>query len=134
MHPRRWGWLLSLLDGNGRPLFLPNAQSPFNAGGILTDVDSQQVVGTVQGLPIVTDPNITTTAGSESGGGTEDVIYVMRASDLVLWESGIRARVLPETKAANLTVLLQIFGYLAFSAARYPQSIVEITGLTAPTF
>jgi hypothetical protein len=28
-------------------------------------------------------------------------------------------------------VLLQIFGYLAFSAARYPQSIVEITGLTA---
>jgi len=52
----------------------------------------------------------------------------------VLWESGIRARVLPETKAQNLTVLLQLFGYLAFSAARYPQSIVEITGLTAPAW
>jgi len=29
---------------------------------------------------------------------------------------------------------LQLFGYLAFSAARYPQSIVEITGLTAPAW
>ena len=41
---------------------------------------------------------------------------------------------LPETKAQNLTVLLQIYNYLAFSAGRYPQSVVEITGLTAPTF
>jgi HK97 family phage major capsid protein len=134
MHPRRWGWLLSLLDGNQRPLFLPNAQGPFNAGGILTDVASQQVVGTVQGLPIVTDPNITTTAGLESPTGTEDVIYVLRASDLVLYESGIRARVLPETKAANLTVLLQIYSYLAFTAGRYPQSVVQITGLTPPAW
>jgi hypothetical protein len=31
-------------------------------------------------------------------------------------------------------VLLQLYGYLAFSAARYPQSVVELTGLTAPTF
>lgn len=56
------------------------------------------------------------------------------ASDIVLWESGVRARVLPETKAQNLTVLLQIYGYLAFSAARYPASIVEITGLAAPSW
>jgi hypothetical protein len=79
---------------------------------------------------VVTDPNIEI----NSGAGTEDIVYVLRASDIVLWESGIRARVLPETKAANLTVLLQLYGYLAFSAARYPQSVVEITGLTAPTF
>jgi hypothetical protein len=83
---------------------------------------------------VKTNPNIPTTFGAESGGGTEDPIYVMRASDLILWESGIRARVLPETKAANLTILLQIYGYLAFTAAPYPQSVVEITGLTAPTF
>jgi HK97 family phage major capsid protein len=134
MHPRRWGWFLSLLDTTDRPLFLPAANSPMNVGGVLTDVASQQVVGNMHGLPVVTDPNITTTNGSETPTGTEDIIYVVRASDLVLWESGIRARVLPETKAANLTVLLQIYNYLAFSAARYPQSIVEITGLTAPTF
>jgi HK97 family phage major capsid protein len=132
MHPVRWGWFLSLLDNQERPLFLPQANSPMNVGGILQDVASQQVVGSMHGLPVVTDPNITTTAGGSPG--TQDLVYVLRASDLVLWESGIRARVLPETKAANLTVLLQIYNYLAFSAGRYPQSVVEITGLTAPTF
>ena len=55
---------------------------------------------------MVTDPNIATT----SGAGTEDIVCVLRASDVVLWESGIRARVLPDTKAQNLTVLLQLFG------------------------
>jgi hypothetical protein len=128
MHPRRWGWFLSLLDQQDRPLFLPAANSPMNVAGVLADVASQQVVGQMQGLPVVTDPNISTTSGSESPTGTEDIVYVLRASDVVLWESGVRARVLPETKAPNLTVLLQIYGYLAFSAARYPQSIVEITG------
>jgi HK97 family phage major capsid protein len=130
MHPRRWGWFLSLLDGNQRPLFLPAANSPYNVAGVLSDVASQQVVGQMHGLPVVTDPNI----GTTSGAGTEDDVFVMRASDIVLWESGIRARVLPETKAQNLTVLLQIYNYLAFSAARYPQSVAIITGLTAPTF
>lgn len=134
MHPRRWGWFLSLLDSQQRPLFLPAANGPMNAAGILTNVASEQVVGQMHGLPVVTDPNIGTTFGSQTPTGTEDVIYVLRASDIVLWESGVRARVLPETKAQNLTVLLQIYGYLAFSAARYPASIVEITGLTAPTF
>jgi HK97 family phage major capsid protein len=130
MHPRRWGWLLSLLDANQRPLFLGQANSPYNAAGILTDVASQQVVGETHGLPVVTDPNLPVTGGA----GTEDPILVLRASDIVLWEGGVRARVLPETKAANLTVLLQIYNYLAFSAARYPQSVVQITGLTAPTW
>lgn len=135
MHPRRWGWLLSLFDDSGRPLFIPNTQGAFNAGGILTDVASQQVVGTIQGLPVVTDPNISTTAGSQYASyGDEDAIYVLRASDLTLWESGIRTRVLPEPKAANLTVLLQVYSYLAFSAARYPQSVVTISGLGQPTF
>jgi HK97 family phage major capsid protein len=130
MHPRRWGWLQSLLDLQQRPLFLPLANNPMNAGGIVTDVASQQVVGNMLGLPVVTDPNLPINLGS----GTEDPVLVMRASDIVLWEGGIRARVLPEPKAQNLTVILQIYGYLAFSAARYPQSIVQITGLTAPTF
>lgn len=134
MHPRRWGWFLSLLDNQDRPLFLPAANGLWNAAGVLEDVASQQVVGQMHGLPVVTDPNITTSAGSETPTGTEDIIYVLRASDLVLWESGIRARVLPETKAQNLTVLLQIYNYLAFTAGRYPQSIVTVTGLTPPTF
>jgi HK97 family phage major capsid protein len=131
LHPRRWGWLLTLLDTNNRPLFQPSDQSAYNAAGILTDVDSQQIVGRTHGLPIITDPNITVTAGA---GTNEDQIYVMRSSDLVLFESGLRARVLPETKAANLTVLLQVYSYFAFTAARYPQSVVQLTGLPTPVF
>lgn len=135
MHPRRWGWLLSLLDTTDRPLFLPAANGLFNAAGVLEDVASQQVVGQIQGLPIITDPNITITAGTEySSYGDEDIIIIGRVSDAVLWESGIRARVLPETKASNLTVLLQVYSYLAATFARFPQSFAVITGLSAPTF
>jgi HK97 family phage major capsid protein len=131
MHPRRWGWLLTLLDQQNRPLFVPDANSPFNAAGILEDVDSQQVVGRTHGLPIVTDPNIATNLGA---GTNEDQIFIGRFSDFVLWESGIRARVLPETKAANLTVLLQIYSYVAFTAARYPAAVITLSGLTPPVF
>lgn len=131
MHPRRWGWFLSLLDNQQRPLFVPAANNPMNAAGLLEEVASQQIVGQMHGLPVVTDPNITTTTGT---GNNEDIIFVMRSTDLVLYESGVRARVLPETKAGTLTVLLQLFGYLSFSAARYPASVVEITGLSAPTW
>jgi HK97 family phage major capsid protein len=134
MHPRRWAWFLTLLDANQRPLFLPQANGPQNVMGVVSAVASEQVVGMMHGLPVVTDPNIATTYGNQSGGGTEDIIIVARASDLILWESGIRTRVLQETLSGQLTVRLQVFGYLAFSAARYPKSIVEVTGLTPPTF
>lgn len=127
MHPRRWGWFLSLLDTQDRPLFLPAANNGMNLAGVLQDVASQQVVGTMHGLPVVTDPNVPLP-------GDKDSIFVLRSSDLILWESGIRARVLPETKAQTLTVLLQIYNYIAFTAARYPQSVVQIPNLDAPTF
>jgi HK97 family phage major capsid protein len=130
MHPRRWGWFTSLLDTQQRPLVLGTANGPMNVAGVVSDVASQQVVGNIQGLPVVTDPNLPVTAGA----GTEDPVLVLRSSDIVLWEGGIRARVLPETKAQTLTVILQIYNYLAFSAARYPQSVVKVTGLTAPVW
>ena len=58
------------------------------------------------------------------------------SSDLLLFESGIRTRVLPDVGSGNLTVRLQVYGYLAFTAGRYPQSVVEIggAGLVAPSF
>ncbi|OBG70289.1 DNA primase [Mycobacterium sp. E3305] len=82
-------------------------------------------------MPVVTDPNIPTNLGT---GANEDPVYVLRASDIVLWESGIRARVLPEVKAPNLTVVLQVYSYLAFTASRYAASTAEISGLVTPTF
>lgn len=134
MHPRRWAFFLAALDTTNRPLVVPNANGPQNAAGILANVDNQQIVGQMHGLPVVSDPSIPTTLGAESGGGTEDVIFVMRASDLILFESGIRTRVLPDVGSGNLTVRLQVYSYLAFTGGRYPQSVCTITGLTPPTF
>lgn len=133
MHPRRWAWLTSLLDESNRPLFVPTAGGPWNAAGVLTDVAPEGIVGQVLGLPVVVDANITTTAGTESPTGDEDEIIVLRAEDVMLYESGVRGRVLPETRATTLSVLIQLYGYLAI-AVRYPGSICTITGLSAPTF
>jgi len=133
MHPRRWAWFLAATDTTDRPLVVPQAGNPQNAIATLGAVAAEQVVGQMHGLPVVTDPNLPTTLGT---GTNEDVILVMRASDLLLWESGIRSRVLPDVGSGTLTTRLQVYGYLAFSAARYPKSVVEIggAGLVAPTF
>ena len=54
----------------------------------------------------------------------------------MFYESGIRTRVLQETLSGTLTVRLQVYGYIAFSAGRYPASTAKITGagLVTPTF
>jgi HK97 family phage major capsid protein len=133
MHPRRWAFLLQSLDEQSRPLFVPYAQQPMNAAGIMANVEPQGLVGTVMGLPIYIDANITTSSTAGTGIGTDDVIYVLRASDVVLYSSGVRARVMPEPLAQTLTVLIQLYSYEAL-AVRYASSIVEISGLTAPSF
>ncbi len=132
MHPRRWAFFLAARDTSGRPLVVPNGGA-FNQIGELTSIASQQVVGNMHGLPVITDPNLPTTDGA---GTNQDVIHVLRASDLWLYESAIRTRVMPEVLSNNLTVRLQVYGYIAFTAGRFPQSVVEIAGtaLTPPTF
>jgi HK97 family phage major capsid protein len=133
MHPRRWAWFLAASDSAGRPLVVPDAGNPQNAVATLGAVAAEQVVGQMHGLPVVTDPSMPTTLGA---GTNEDVVHVVRASDLLLFESGIRSRVLPDVGSGNLTVRLQVYGYLAFTAGRYPTSVVELggTGLTSPSF
>ena len=133
MHPRRWAWLVSQLDSSSRPLVVPAAQGPNNAIGTFGPLGVQQVVGSIQGLPVVTDPSIPTNQGA---GTNQDTILVLKADDVVLYESGIRTRVLQETLSGTLTVRLQVYGYLAFSAGRYASSTARLTGagLVAPTF
>lgn len=130
MHPRRWAFFLAAVDTTGRPLVVPSAPGE-NQIGNFGGVVSQRVVGSMHGLPVVTDPNLPTTLNTD-----QDVIHVLRVSDLLLFESSIRTRALQETRAEGLTVLLQVYGYLAFTAARFPQSVVEIggTALATPTF
>ena len=104
-----------------------------NPVAIQNGVASQRVVGSLQGLPVVTDPNI----GITSGAGTnEDKVIVMRASDCYLWESSIRTRMLPEVGSGTLTVRAQAYGYISFTAERQPKaiSILSGSGLSTPTF
>lgn len=133
MHPRRWAWMLAALDTTNRPLVVPGAQGPNNAFATFGEVASQQIVGSFQGLPVVTDPSIPITDGA---GTNEDSIVVMRSSDCILYESALKTRVLPEVGSGTLTVRLQVYGYIAFTAERQPKGITVVsgTGLAAPTF
>jgi HK97 family phage major capsid protein len=134
MHPRRWGWLTAATDTAGRPMIITG--SPQNAPGTGSALTYGQVVGTIQGLPVITDANI----GVLSGVGTnEDTIYVARMQDCLLWEdNGGQPRELrfEEPLGSKLAVKLVVYGYMAFTAARYPKAIASITGtgLIAPTF
>ncbi|MFL0239287.1 hypothetical protein ACJH7A_07595, partial [Mycobacterium sp. SMC-17] len=90
-----------------------------------------------EGAPFPTPPRRGSSTGSDhcSGAGNdEDVVYVQRSMDSLLYESGIQSRVLKEIGGKSLTVTLQVYGFAAFTAERYPTSIVEIGGLTPPIF
>jgi HK97 family phage major capsid protein len=62
MHPRRWAFALSALDGSNRPLIVPQAggNQSINAEGALSQVASENIVGSIQGLPVIVDSSIPT--------------------------------------------------------------------------
>lgn len=138
MAPRRWGWFLAALDGSNRPLIVPDAGAAMNAmgTGAADSFGEGQVVGTLLGLPVVVDGNVSLT----EGGGTEDTIFLARRSDVILWEPpGGMPRELRFDDAdatGSLEVKLLVYGYSAFTAERYPTAVSRIsgTGLVAPTF
>ena len=132
MHPRRWGFLTAGVDTTNRPLVLPAGNNPDNAAGIGDAAAYGQVVGSVMGLPVITDANIRT----DLGAGTEDAIYIVKADDMILFEDGLFQLKFEETNAGSLTTKMVVYGYSAFASGRYPAGISEIvgTGLIAPTF
>lgn len=132
MHPRRWAWIQNSFDGVNRPLVVPSGPGQ-NSIATFDNAGTMRVVGELLGLPVLTDPNIPTNLGT---GTNEDVILVMKADDLILWESQVRSRALPEVLSNTLQVRLQVYSYIAFTAERQPKSIVKIggTGLVTPTF
>lgn len=138
MHPRRLAWILAALDSTNRPLAVPVPQSPMNAlavgdGGVVRYANSGYAIA---GLPVVTDANVTTAAGS---GTNEDVIYIGDTNELHLWEEGDGAPMylrFDQPKAAELDVLAVVYGYSAYTAARYQNAWAKVTGtaLVTPTF
>jgi len=133
MNPRRWYWHTAALDSQSRPLVTPLAQGVVNQMGRVDDVQAEGPVGVLQGLPVYIDPNIPVNLGA---GTNEDRIIASRFTDHWGWESTLRTRVLPERKSGNLTVVLQLYAYVAATAGRYPKatSVISGTGLITPTF
>jgi len=133
--PNRWEWLESQFDANNRPIIVPQSNGPFNA--LVSGTDPSVAQGAtgynIQGLKAFQDFNIPANLG---GATPQDAVVVVVADDLWLWESPVVARALPQTFGNQLTVLLQVFEYGAFTAARYPVStgVITGTGLAAPTF
>jgi HK97 family phage major capsid protein len=141
MHPRRWGWYLSQIASDGRPLAVPNNNGPTNSQAVYSSGQPYgTVVGALQGLPVITDASIPTTAGTIN----EDLVFVYRSADLLLWEDGDgmpRQLRFEQTLGNQLTVKLVVYGYAAFTAGRYPKAVGKIggldtttNGLIAPTF
>ena len=135
MHPRRAAWLAAAVDGQSRPLVLPQANVPSNAMGV-GPVAGYGLNGLqVAGIPVVADANISTTRGA---GSNQDSVFVVRRADMLLFESpGAPSMVrMDQTDGGNLTVKMVAYQYAAAVFGRYPASISVIsgTGLVAPSF
>lgn len=133
MHPRRWAWITAALDNSQRPMFEFSTVPPNSVVGLGVAAEYGQVVGRLQGLPVITDASIPTTLG----GGTEDIIIVARSQDFVFWEDNVMTFSFEQTlTTAPGQVRLAAGQFQLFSAGRYPTGISTIggTGLIAPTF
>lgn len=134
MHPRRWYWLQSQV-GTTWP-FMSQPGIPTQAGGVnLAETYGKGARGILpNGTVAIADANVGTTLGA----GTEDEVYIISSDECHLWEDPqapvfIRAE---QAKAANLGVLLVLYGYFAYSFRRYTNGMQKIsgTGLIAPVF
>jgi HK97 family phage major capsid protein len=144
MHPRRWNWLLTQLDSSNRPLVVPNTNGPMNGIGVAEsevgeDVRSSAPVGWLFGIPVVVDASIPTAVGT----GPEDQVIAARREDLMLWEDPSAPFTLrfEQPVGQQLTYRLVAYGYIAFTAGRYPSAVGVVGGnsaagfgLVAPTF
>lgn len=132
MAPRRWHWLLAQSDTSGRPVVVPNPGASFNVmgtGGTAVDI----VAGTLAGVPVIVDANMSLTEGASSN---EDRVIVTRLSDAVFAEGDLMSFQFEQFITPPTTIRLAVMGYSAFTAERYTVAtqVLVGTGLTAPTF
>jgi hypothetical protein len=137
MHSRRWYSMLSAVSANW-PLITTNNSVPVQATG--TNFDQTYGKGVrgmlATGLAAVVDNNVTTNNGT---GTNQDQMYVVPTEECHLWEDRdapvfIRAE---QPAAANLGVLLVLYGYFAYTFRRFGSgAMVKLdgTGLGPPAF
>lgn len=142
MHPRRWYKLLSAVSSSWPMIFGAGGNVPNQNTGVDSQLGyAKGIRGTLaNGMRVCVDANVTTVAsGTALTGGAQDHIYVVPSQEMHLWEDPnapvfIRAE---QPAAANLGVLLVLYGYFAYCFRRFPSgSSVKIngTGVTTPVF
>ena len=123
--PARWEYITSFADVNGRPLVVPSVQGPWNAVATHSDGGDEGIEGktgyTLNGLPVFQDANIPTPSTGA------DQAIVGNLGEVYLFEANPVTRAVPQTLANNLSVLLQLYSYIAV-IVRYPSAVQTITG------
>lgn len=133
MHSRRWYWMQNSV-GSSWPVIQQPGIAPQMFANNFAERYGNGFRGVLpNGTPVIVDNNV----GTAFGAGTEDEIYVCSLRESHLWEDPnapmlIRAE---QTAAASLGVLFVVYGYFAYTHARYTQARkIAGTGLIAPTF
>lgn len=133
LQPTRWEYISAFSDANGRPIIVPDYAGPFNAAGggnANGDTGFEGATGyRFNGLPVFQDLNIPApTTGV-------DQAIVANLNKLYVWEGAPVPRALPQTNGNNLTVLIQLYEYIA-AMALYPlaNQAISGSGMSAITF
>lgn len=134
MHSRRWYWLQNAL-GTSWPIVQQPGIAPQQAAVNYAEAYGSGFRGVLpNGTPVIVDNNIATNLGA---GTNEDEIYIGSRREFHLWEDPsapmmIRAE---QTKAATLGILFVVYGYFAYTHARYSHAQkIAGTGLVTPSF
>lgn len=142
MHPRRYYKLLSAVSSSwpmalGRDNAVPTQNLMVNNDALGY---AKGIRGVLQnGLQICVDANVTTAALAQATtGGAQDQIYVVPTQECHLWEDPnapvfIRAE---QPAAANLGVLMVLYGYFAYTFRRFSGATINLcgAGFVAPTY
>lgn len=114
LNPDVWGWIESVTDSDGRPIFGHGYSSPQNVQG----------AGNVfNGLIVVQDANCPATHA-----------IVLKADEVILWETGPATMTVDQVGAHTGTVRFVIRGYAAFESLRRTGAVKVIADIPEPTY
>lgn len=131
MHPRRFGWLQSQVDGDNRPYLAPFSPGTGRAADDVRGYGSVREQARFGGVPIFTSGGV----GKGYGTGTdEDRVLVIARGALRAWQAanGPR-RIIVDPDGATMRQRLTAYNYVALLAAR-PEGIATIRGNLTPPF
>ena len=137
MYSTRWWNLAAQVSANFPFINVMGAAMPWQGGAM--DPNSNYATGIrgrlPSGLLVVSDNNVPNNLGASTN---QDEVYVVASDECHLWEDPdapvfIRAE---QPKAAQLGVLLVLYGYFAYSFRRYASAVQKVSGtsLTTPSF